>query len=111
MEQNTFNFSEKIVGKTKRFPKDDKFKAVLTVLRRWNSFTPALASSVNPSKGGGYFLYFQKNNKSLGIVIDPGYDFLDNLFSQGYRIGDIDVIIVSHAHPDHTDKRDGFPRL
>ncbi len=103
MEQNTLNFSEKIVGKTKRFPKDKKFKAILTILRRWNSFTPTLASSVNPSKGGGYFLYFQKNNKSLGIVIDPGYDFLDNLFSQGYRIGDIDVIIVSHAHPDHTD--------
>lgn len=75
----------------------------MTVLRRWNSFTPALASSVNPSKGGGYFLYFQFKKDSYGIVIDPGYDFLDNLFSQGFRIGDIDAVIVSHAHPDHTD--------
>lgn len=103
MEQNTIDFAEKIIGKTKRFPSDDKLKAVLTVLRRWNSFTPALASSVDPSKGGGYFLYFEYNNKYLGIVIDPGYDFLDNLFSQGFRIGDIDAVIVSHAHPDHTD--------
>lgn len=111
MEQNTFAFSEKIVGKTKRFPPDETFRGILTVLRRWNSFTPALASSVNPSKGGGYFLYFWHKDSSLGIhkdsslgiVVDPGYDFLDNLFSQGYRIGDIDAVIVSHAHPDHTD--------
>ncbi|MCL4418029.1 MAG: MBL fold metallo-hydrolase [Actinobacteria bacterium] len=103
MQHNTLDFAEKIVGKTKRFPKDDKFKAVLTILRRWNSFTPALASSVNPSKGGGYFLYFQFNNDPYGIAIDPGYDFLDNLFSQGFRIGDIDAVIVSHAHPDHAD--------
>lgn len=103
MEHNTRDFAEKIVGKTNRFPNDNKFNAVLTVLRRWNSFTPALASSVNPSKGGGYFLYSQFKNDSYGIVIDPGYDFLENLFSQGYRIGDIDAVIVSHAHPDHTD--------
>ncbi len=103
MEQNTFDFAEKIVGKTQRFSKDENFRGILTVIRRWNSFTPALASSVNPSKGGGYFLYFQYKNNRLGIVIDPGYDFLDNLFSQGYRIGDINAVIVSHAHPDHTD--------
>ena len=103
MERNTIDFAEKIIGKTKRFPEDDKLKAVLTVLRRWNSFTPVLASSVDPSKGGGYFLYFEYNNQYLGIVIDPGYDFLDNFFSQGYRIGDIDAVIVSHAHPDHAD--------
>jgi len=103
MERNTIDFAEKIIGKTKRFPEDDKLKAVLTVLRRWNSFTPALASSVDPSKGGGYFLYFEYYNQYLGIVIDPGYDFLDNFFSQGYRIGDIDAVIVSHAHPDHAD--------
>ncbi|MCJ7446548.1 MAG: MBL fold metallo-hydrolase [Bacteroidales bacterium] len=103
MEQNTLDFAEKIVRKTRRFPLDEKFRTILTVLRRWNSFTPALASSVNPSKGGGYFLYFQYKNNSYGIVIDPGYDFLDNFFSQGFRIGDIDTVIVSHAHPDHTD--------
>lgn len=103
LEHNTQLFGEKVVRKTKRFPNDNKFKAILTVLRRWNSFTPALASSINPSKGGGYFLYLQSKNDSYGIVIDPGYDFLENLFSQGYRISDIDAIIVSHAHPDHTD--------
>lgn len=103
MEKSTLDFAEKIIEKTKRFSKDEEFKAVLTVLRRWNSFTPALESCVNPSKGGGYFLYVKYKNSTYGIVIDPGYDYLENFFSQGYRIGDIDAIIISHAHPDHTD--------
>lgn len=103
MEQNTDDFVHKVVGRTKLLPQDEVFRGRLIVLRRWNSFTPSLASSVNPSKGGGYFLYFWYKNERLGIAIDPGYDFLDNLFSQGFRIGDINVVIVSHAHPDHTD--------
>ena len=72
-------------------------------MRRWNSFTPTLTSSINHSKGGGYFLYFSCNNETRGIVIDPGYDFLENLLSAGYRIGDINAVLISHAHPDHTD--------
>lgn len=103
MKKNTIDFAEKIVGKTKRFSTDGEFKGILTVLRRWNSFTPALASPVNPSKGGGYFLHFMYKNKSLGIVIDPGYNFLENLFLSGFRIGDINAVVISHAHPDHTD--------
>jgi len=100
MERNSGEFVKKIVGQSKIY---DGRKGILCVLRRWNSFTPALSSSVNPSKGGGYFLYFSHNKESYGIVIDPGYDFLENFFSQGFKIRDIDVILVSHAHPDHTD--------
>ena len=106
MKRNTKDFVLKVVGKSE-FPneKEEKNKIIgrLNVLRRWNSFTPALRSPVNQSKGGGYFLYFKCDNKSLGIVIDPGYNFLENFFSQGFRIGDIDIVLVSHAHPDHTD--------
>ena len=48
-------------------------------------------------KGGGCFLSWQKK----GIVIDPGYDFIENMYSEGLSIGDIDAIIITHAHNDH----------
>ncbi len=104
MERNTGEFVKNVVGTSKiHNGKKEKLKGRLSVLRRWNSFTPALSSPVNQSKGGGYFLHFSYKEESLGIVIDPGYDFLENFFSQGFKIGDIDVVLVSHAHPDHTD--------
>ena len=95
-------------------PTDD-ISAFITVLRRWNSFTPSLASTVDPSKGGGFFLYMKRrelqkympssdNQKtSIGVVIDPGYDFLENFFSEGFSIADIDYVVISHNHGDHTD--------
>lgn len=73
----------------------------LAVLRRWNSFTPALALS----EGGGYFLFAADSAGKIifGVVIDPGYDFLRNFFAEGFSIDDIDAILVSHDHPDHLD--------
>lgn len=104
MNKNTAEFINNIVGKSKiSVESNGEIQGTLSVLRRWNSFTPTLSSSINQSKGGGYFLRFSDNNKSFGIVIDPGYDFLKNFFSQGFKIGDIDLVLVSHAHPDHTD--------
>jgi len=68
-------------------------------LQRWNSQTPTLTMS----QGGGYFLYEQDKNGNvvLGIAIDPGFDFVDNLFHMGFTINDIDFILLSHAHLDH----------
>lgn len=94
-----------IVPSWQILPKTRASNVFLAVLRRWNSFTPALASAVDPSKGGGFFLYqkTQGEANSTGIVIDPGYDFLENFFSEGFSIADIDCVVVSHNHPDHTD--------
>jgi len=39
-----------------------------------------------------------------GIVIDPGYDFVQNFYEEGYSIGDINAVIVTHTHPDHDDE-------
>jgi hypothetical protein len=104
MKQNTEEFIKNVVGRSKILVESNgEMQGTLSVLRRWNSFTPTLRSSINQSKGGGYFLRFYYNNESFGIVIDPGYDFLENFFSQGFKIGDIDLVLVSHAHPDHTD--------
>jgi hypothetical protein len=104
MKQNTEEFIKNVVGRSKILVESNgEMQGTLSVLRRWNSFTPTLRSSINQSKGGGYFLRFYYNNESFGIVIDPGYDFLENFFSQGFKIGDIDLVLVSHAHHDHTD--------
>jgi len=104
MKRNTSEFINKVIGKSKgRTDNNDEPVSTLCVLRRWNSFTPTLSSSINQSKGGGYFFRFYDKDVPFGIVIDPGFDFLRNFFSQGFKIGDIDLILVSHAHPDHTD--------
>ena len=70
----------------------------LQVLRRWNSYTPIIADNYHISKGGGYFLKI----KSHGIVIDPGFNFIDNFKGTGHSFYEIDIVIVSHAHNDHT---------
>jgi hypothetical protein len=86
----------------------------LLVLRRWSSYTPRMPSWNNfsgqalpmpyESRGGGYFLIWRKT----GIVIDPGYDFLRNFWSQriqgndGFELDDINAVIISHAHDDHS---------
>jgi hypothetical protein len=73
-------------------------RAVLLNLREWNSYTPSVPSSERMVRGGGYFIRYQ----GQGIVIDPGYDFIRNLCEAGGRIFDIDHIVVTHAHDDHT---------
>ena len=73
---------------------EDRF---FVVLRRWNSFTPRIPNRP-AAKGGGYFLVW----RGKGIVIDPGFDFMDNFDGAGYSIQDIDAVVLTHAHTDHT---------
>lgn len=70
----------------------------LEVLRRWNSYTPILADNYHISKGGGYFL--KTHNK--GIVIDPGFNFIENFKGAKHYFHEIDIICISHAHNDHA---------
>ncbi len=79
----------------------------LSVLRRWNSFTPIISTSSEESIGGGYFLFL--NGK--GIVIDPGFDFLRNFFRESFLLGDIDYIFITHAHIDHIADLEGILSL
>lgn len=62
-------------------------------LQRWNSQTPALALS----KGGGYFIYKkdEESKVALGIAIDPGFDFIDNLFHMGFTINALGAFHLS----------------
>jgi tetratricopeptide (TPR) repeat protein len=75
----------------------DEF-SLLFVLREWNSYTPIIPSEQETDRGGGYFL----RHHGKGIVIDPGYDFIENFYNAGGRVHDIDAVVITHAHDDHT---------
>jgi len=79
-----------------RDPNDMQF--YLEVLQKWNSFTPIVAPHRNGSLGGGYYMRIE--NK--GIVIDPGFNFIENFKSAAHFFAEIDIVIISHAHNDHT---------
>lgn len=74
-------------------------QSFFSILRRWNSYTPAIPSPGSDDVGGGYYLY----HHGKGIVIDPGYNFIENFYTMGGSISDIDYIFLSHAHDDHTN--------
>jgi tetratricopeptide (TPR) repeat protein len=79
---------------------------MLLVLRDWNSFSPILRRDLRDQggpgpderRGGGYFLVW----KGHGIVIDPGVDFVTQLYRKGLSIADVDTVIITHCHLDHT---------
>jgi hypothetical protein len=72
----------------------------LVVLRRWQSVNPKMPHPPGTKvRGGGYFLLWH----GKGIVIDPGFDFIQNFYDQGFSLEDIDAIVVTHSHPDHDD--------
>jgi len=79
---------------------------MLVVLRDWNSFSPILRRELrgqggrgpHERLGGGYFLVW----KGHGIVIDPGVDFVTQLYRKGLSIADVNTVIVTHCHLDHT---------
>ncbi len=75
-----------------------------SVLRKWNSYTPILPSEKGDNQGGGYFLHIAGKNgrEGRGIVIDPGFNFVENFYEEGFKAADIDAVLISHAHNDHT---------
>lgn len=101
-KEKLFNYINEKESKFKNFISAKKSitkdKNFIIVLRRWNSYTPALSSDIERRKGGGYFLSW--NGK--GIAIDPGFNFIENFFTNGFNISDIDAIFITHSHLDHT---------
>ena len=88
-------FKDFISEKPITIPSDD-FEFI--VLRRWNSYTPIISGANRVSKGGGYFIKLP----NCGVVIDPGYNFIDNFKASGFNFYEIDHVIITHAHNDHT---------
>ncbi|QGY39939.1 MBL fold metallo-hydrolase [Pseudodesulfovibrio cashew] len=99
------NFLSKMDRRKKKIDafleKHSRFKhraSLVFVLRQWNSFTPIIADGTESDRGGGYFIYHNR----MGIVVDPGYDFIEHFHKIGGRIHDITHIVITHAHDDHT---------
>jgi len=81
----------------------DTGNVYLVVLRRWSSFTPVIPRpSIADCKGGGFLLV----TNGRGVAIDPGFDFVENLYSEGFSLEDIDAIVVTHDHIDHCGNFD-----
>lgn len=83
---------------------NDRF---LKILRRWNSYTPLLCLDPIENLGGGYFLAWD----GTGIVVDPGINFISNAVSAGLSVKDIDAIVLTHSHLDHTSDFEGLMTL
>ena len=82
----------------------------LKIIRKWNSSTPLYSQT--GSQGGGYYLTLSNHRKELkGIVIDPGYNFLEIFREQRLGILDIDSIILTHDHDDHSEAIEGILSL
>lgn len=99
---NTEEFNDHLIYQSCRPSLKDCYG--LTVLRRWQSFTPALSmGSEVGHKGGGYFVYKTDKKGEIveGLVIDPGFDFLENFFDEGFSIRDIKAVLITHSHRDH----------
>ena len=81
---------------------DDNLKSenFLLIAKKHNSFTPTVPTPKRTkSVGGGYFLMWH----GKGIAIDPGFDFVRNIYEQGISISHIDAVIITHSHPDHVN--------
>ncbi len=83
---------------------------MLRTIHKWNSATPLFSQGI--SQGGGYFLTLRNNRgQTKGIAIDPGYDFFAIFRDLGLGISDIDAIIITHDHDDHTESVEGILSL
>ncbi len=98
---------DKALFERSKLKKDDHIVEVI-ILKRWNSFSPGLFKESTGSLGGGYLLRVKRNSHKINIdqpvhniAMDPGYNFLQNFRMEGFRIDDIDTIIVTHSHLDH----------
>jgi len=86
-------------------------------MRRYSSPFPLLPRpSAFRALGGGYFLRLHRNGLAqpatpYGVVVDPGVDFVENLYRSGYSLGDIDMIAITHDHVDHLGGLDALLSL
>lgn len=83
---------------TPRLPNEEPWKNILLILKRWGSYTPTVTTPGRTTFGGGYFIDWM----GYRIAIDPGFDFLRNFSEYGFNIVDLDCVIVTHNHSDHT---------
>lgn len=83
-------------------------------LRRYSSFFPFLPRpSAFRAPGGGYYVRVREPGlkRPFGVAIDPGPDFIENLYRCGYALADIHMIVLTHDHADHIAAVDAMLSL
>ncbi|HYI79750.1 MAG TPA: MBL fold metallo-hydrolase [Thermoleophilaceae bacterium] len=111
----------------RRPPRDAGDPAIEFVsMRRYSSAFPLLPRpSAFRALCGGYLVRLYKprpatasgvsktpaDPKPFGIVVDPGADFVENLFRSDCSLSDIDMIVVTHDHVDHMGALDSLMSL
>jgi len=97
------NFSQSL--KQKRNVGKENYRNIFINAKLWNSATPIFpptrveaSQGKTPEGGGGYILLWDE----ICLCIDPGLNFLTRFYRRGFNPNDIDGIIVTHDHFDHT---------
>jgi tetratricopeptide (TPR) repeat protein len=82
-------------------------------MRRYSSFFPFLPRpSAFRAPGGGYFVRVREpKGDPFGIAVDPGPDFIENLYRCGFALADIQMIVITHDHADHIASLDALLAL
>ena len=92
-------------------------------LRRYSSFFPFLPRpAAFRAPGGGYLVQVREaldaakregtdEPRPFGVAVDPGADFLDNLYRCGYSLADIHMVVLTHDHADHIASLDALLAL
>jgi tetratricopeptide (TPR) repeat protein len=106
----------------------------LICMRRYSSAFPLLPRpSAFRAHGGGYLVRLHPSWRQpdpegaeptdnaeprsagppdpIGVVIDPGPDFIENLYRTGFSLSDIDMIVVTHDHVDHLNSLESLLSL
>lgn len=99
----------------KRRTNEEQCTLDFVCLRRYSSFFPFLPRPrAFRAAGGGYFVQARnagEKEEPFGIAIDPGPDFVENLYRCGYSLADLHMIVVTHDHADHIASLDALLAL
>lgn len=89
-------------------------------LRRFGCFTPFMPRPAAVSAvGGGYLVRAiwpspsdsDGEPKVFNVLVDPGEGVVNNLYSVGLGIADVDMVVATHDHPDHITALDALLSL
>lgn len=92
---------------------DKEYSLDFVCMRRYSSFFPFLPRpSAFRAPGGGYFVQAREPEaEPFGIAVDPGPDFIENLYRCGFALADIQMIVITHDHADHIASLDALLAL
>lgn len=94
--ETSFFFNDDIVV----IDNENSVPTELHILKKWASTGPILEQDKNlmQRRGGGFFLY----HHGIGLAIDPGPDFIRNLWHHtDFDLSSVNALVFTHPHYDH----------